>query len=494
MSLAIHGALVLLAGLIVFGSRPVEEPVDFISRGEAARTNKADEKVKAAAMAKRRAAMGKRAPMSKVIVDRPNPDRFLEEKPLELVDLNAKPGGDAIVPVLKSDGGVGDPFGSSLGSNALRTWVAPPKSMTGRCSASERLQRIRDAGGSSECELAVTKSLAWLKGKQNEDGSWGRANKGAMTGLALLCYLGRCETPDSPFYGDNVMRGILFLIALGQQNPHGIMSADWEGGTSSGGVYEHGIATYALGELYALTRLGEKSLPGMREAFEKGVRVIIENQKANGSWTYGGQTIVYDRDGNGDDLSVAGWQYQALKAAKNTGLKIAGLDVAIDKTVRYLLTKQTKDGGFGRANRDEHYNQWSLSGCGILGLQTLGKGANAKEITKGMKFLREFLQAEPLDWNRNCNLYCWYYYTQAFFQSAGADWKLYNEMFLPQMLTAQKPDGSFTPGRANWPAGDAADEVYRQTLCTLQLEVYYRYLKVADREDGSIFEKGSARH
>jgi hypothetical protein len=60
---------------------------------------------------------------------------------------------------------------------------------------------------------------------------------------------------------------------------------------------------------------------------------------------------------------------------------------------------------------------------------------------------------------------------------------------LPQILSAQNPDGSFKRGRANWPAGDAADEIYRQTLCTLQLEVYYRYLKVADREDGSIFDK-----
>ena len=112
-----------------------------------------------------------------------------------------------------------------------------------------------------------------------------------------------------------------------------------------------------------------------------------------------------------------------------------------------------------------------------------------KAIKDSLKFLTKFLEAEPLDWNKNCNLYCWYYYTQAFFQAGGDDWKFYNEQFLPQILSAQNPDGSFKRGRANWPAGDAADEIYRQALCTLQLEVYYRYLKVADREEGSIFDK-----
>ena len=190
-----------------------------------------------------------------------------------------------------------------------------------------------------------------------------------------------------------------------------------------------------------------------------------------------------------EDLSVAGWQYQALKAAKNTSLKINGLHSAIDNTVDYIERLQTKDGGIGNPSRDAHYNQWSLTGAGVLGLQTLSKGNKKAATAKGMKFLKEFLTAEPLDWNKNCNLYCWYYYTQAFFQAGGDDWKFYNEQFLPQILSAQNPDGSFKRGRANWPAGDAADEIYRQALCTLQLEVYYRYLKVADREEGSIFDK-----
>ena len=364
-----------------------------------------------------------------------------------------------------------------------------PNMFGGRCSVQSRLEKLRENGGTPECELAVSRSLAWLKAQQNADGSWGRANKGAMTGLTLLCYLGRCETPDSAFYGDNVRNGMLYLVELAKKNPYGIVAEKF---VSDSATYEHGIATYALGEMYSFYRLGNRSLPGLREAFEKGVQVIIEQQNPQGSWNYGGKNAgmphAYNKDSRGEDLSVSGWQFQALKAAKHSGLKIAGLDAAIKRCCDYLESKQTKDGGFGKTNRDEHYNQWSLTGCGVLGLQTLAHN-KVTPVKKGIRFLRDFLTSEPLDWERNCNLYCWYYYTQAFFQAGGDDWKFYNAQFLSQILGAQQPDGSFKRGRPNWPAGDAADAIYRQCLCTLQLEVYYRYLKVADREERSIFER-----
>jgi len=230
------------------------------------------------------------------------------------------------------------------------------------------------------------------------------------------------------------------------------------------------------------------------EGFEAGVKLIIDQQNKKGSWTYGGDKlglpIAYNKDSGGEDLSVTGWQYQALKAAKNTGLKIAGLHAAIDKCVDYLEAKQTKDGGIGNTNRDGGYNQWNLTGTGVLGLQTLGKGGKKSVIAKGIKFLHEFITAEPLDWNKNCNLYAWYYYTQAFFQQGGDDWKFYNEQLLPNLLNNQNPDGSWKPERSNGNGvGNMEGGVYKTALCTLQLEVYYRYLKVADRDNDSFFDK-----
>ncbi|MDZ4286440.1 MAG: prenyltransferase/squalene oxidase repeat-containing protein, partial [Prosthecobacter sp.] len=389
--------------------------------------------------------------------------------------------------------GSGGGFGTGMGMGASAGFVSLPPSMKQRCSTQERLEKLRQNGGNPECERAVSQSLEWLKTKQNKDGSWGTGNKAAMTGLALLCYLGRCETPDSPFYGDNVMKGIMYLIELSKKNEYGAITEDFKG---NAGAYEHGIATYALGEMYTLARLGSKELPGMRDAFVKGVELIIKCQNkadakaAEGSWDYYTGNIGTKKEftSSREDLSVAGWQYQALKAAKFTGLKIDGLHSAIDKTCDYLERKQTKDGGIGGLNRDQAYNQWTLTGVGSLGLQTLGKG-RTQTIKKAIEFLHNFLVAEPLDWNKNCNLYSWYYYTQTFFQAGGEEWKFYNEQFLPQILANQNPDGSFKRGRPNMPIADAADPIFRQTLCTLQLEVYYRYLKVGDREEESFFDR-----
>jgi len=492
LSLVIHAGLIILAGLIVFTVQTAQKQVDFLPGGGTSQGAQASADMEHKVKNKKRRSISKSTPLAKVMVNRPSEISLPETPPslLDVPDVSSQFGG-AMGSGGFGTGGAGGGFGKGIGPGGMSGFVSLPPSMRSRCSATERLEKLRQTGGRPECEAAVTKSLAWLKTKQNPDGSWGRANKCAMTGLALLCYLGRCETPDSPFYGENVMDAIIYLIETSKKNEWGFITENFKSG---GGSYEHGIATYALGEMYTLARLGSKSLPGMRDAFEKGVELIIKTQntegKAKGGWDYYTKNVSEGKwTSSRQDLSVTGWQYQALKAAKNTSLKIAGLHPAIDNCIDYLEGLQTKDGGIGTMNRDQAYNQWSLTGTGVLGLQTLGKGAKKSVINKGMKFLREFLTAEPLDWNKNCNLYCWYYYTQAFFQAGGDDWKFYNEQFLPQILANQNPDGSWKPGRANWPLGDASDAIYRQTLCTLQLEVYYRYLKVADREEDSFFDR-----
>jgi hypothetical protein len=102
-------------------------------------------------------------------------------------------------------------------------------------------------------------------------------------------------------------------------------------------------------------------------AFERGGELIIENQLEDGGWGYGeGGDCCYRKTGRGD-LSVTGWQYQALKAAKNSGVKIHNLHKASTRVVNYLLSTKAKDGGFEGANRDAGYNQWNLTGCGLLG-------------------------------------------------------------------------------------------------------------------------------
>ncbi len=502
LSLLIHVVL-LIAAYFIVDTITQESKVDFLPGGGSKAGEAASKQLSQNVQTKRRVNMNKSTPMRRITTTSSSaialPDVPMDS--LDMPEMSSMLGG-----AMGSGGfgsvGAGGGFGKGVGIGGQSGFVSLPPTLRSRCSVDERLRKLQESGGKPECERAVSNSLAWLKTQQNKDGSWGKGRKGAMTGFALLCYLGRCETPDSKFYGDNVMNGILYLIELQKKNDQGLFSENPVGGAAT---YEHGIATYALGEMYTLARMGSKTLPGMKEAFERGVEVIIKAQGKDGGWRYNGEagTTAYNvgySNARGD-LSVTGWQYQALKAAKFTSLKIDGLHKAIDNTVEYLKSTQNKtkakayeEGGMGNTNREAHYNQWNLTGTGVLGLQTLGSSASSRQIKDGIKFSYDYFTREPPDWNKNANLYCWYYYAQAFFQNGGEEWKMWNSTVLDQLLANQAPDGSWnnetydsSPGSTV--PGGADRALYRTALCTLMLEVYYRYLKVGDKESSSILNR-----
>lgn len=360
-------------------------------------------------------------------------------------------------------------------SPVLAPGALPPR-FVNRCSEKARLSQITSHGGTAACGTAVAKSLQWLKNQQNADGSWGRGGpKAGYTALVLQCYTGHGEGFDSPDFGPLVVKATDFLIQAAAANPLGIFSASPKSGASA---YEHGMATTALGEVYILAKGSSAGPAGLRQAFEKAIEVIIKAQGKQGSWNYYPmQMLAGEPPSSGEDLSVTNWQLQSLLVAREAGLTVPGIDPCIDKAVNYLEAKQTKDGGFGNKNKEAHYNQWHMSGGALLGLQTLGANNNTARIAKGVKFLRAHLTSEPMDWNRSCNLYTWVSNTSAFFRAGGNDWEFYSAQLLPQLLAAQTADGSFTAGKADWPASAASDASYRQALCTLQLEVFYRHAR-----------------
>jgi hypothetical protein len=482
LSLLVHAGLI--AGFVAIVTVTVHEPkVDFLPGGGSTQGATASQELAHQVQQKKRTALNKSTPLSRVVSTGMNAALTLPDVPVDALDVP-----DLAIPMASSGGlasslaGGGFGVGRGIGGQAGMTFTSLPPSMKSRCSAPERLQKLKESGGRPECEKAVSAALEYLRTKQNADGSWGDNYRAGMTGFALLCYFGRCETPDSVFYGENVMKGILYLIELSKKNG-GMMST----AKSNGAVYEHGIATYALGEMYALARLGSKSLPGMREAFENGVKLIIKNQLPTGGWGY-------DREGNyrdsgASDPSVTGWHYQALKAAKLSGLNFSGLYPAIDRAMKYLASIQTKDGGFGGANREAGaYTQWTMTGVAVLGLQTLGHGEQLK-IKKGIKWAYDFYQTEKPEW-KEANFYVWYYIAQIFFQNGGAEWKFWNETALPEILAHQEKDGRWRSPTNYHGATFGGNDIYPTALCTLMLEVYYRYLKVGDREEGSVFDRG----
>ena len=341
--------------------------------------------------------------------------------------------------------------------------IKMPKIMGSRCDKADRLRRLKREGGKVSTEEAVVKGLQWLKTVQNDDGSWGTGYKASMTGLTLLSYLGHCEKQDSPDYGDNVVKGIKYLLDLNEKLGGKMYSKK--------PAYETGIAAYALAEAYIVTKNFRPKIPGIDKALRNSVKVIVDKQCKDGGWDY-----HYGDRGTGSDTSVSGWQMQALKVAKLTGLEFPGLGSAMDKAMENMKRVRGPNGGFGYRGPQDKI---SLTGVGVLGMQMWDPKKYTKEINAGVDFILNTYgkYEEP---GEHFNKYGWYYHTQACFQKGGNAWRDWNRFFQDSVVKNQSPDGSWTDwGRhGHGPDKDSVEgKVYTTTLCILMLEIYYRYLQ-----------------
>ena len=128
------------------------------------------------------------------------------------------------------------------------------------------------------------------------------------------------------------MKSTLYLIERAIKN-NGLIASSPKGNHVA---YEHAIATYALAELYTMSHASGKDIPRIVPVLKRAVNGIVRSQKERGGWPYLGAEE--------EDMSVSGWNIQALKAARNTNLGIIGVETALDKAVgRYLPAIQ--DGG-----------------------------------------------------------------------------------------------------------------------------------------------------
>lgn len=355
--------------------------------------------------------------------------------------------------------------------------------MAGR-SVGGRNKLLREFGGKhgGEAEKAVVRGLDWLQSVQSGNGSWGagksrsmtaRQERARLTGLALLAYLAHGETPQSEAYGETVQRAIQYLLnEQDEKTGRFCPFSKTVGSHDDIGVYGHAIATYALAEAYGLTHA-----PVLKQPLERGVRVIIDGQQEGGGWDHRYQHEKWS------DLSVSGWQVQALKAAQVAEPNIQGLEEALQKSVAFVQGMHEGGGRFFYrvGNKKPSGGLDYMTGAAVLCMQLAGRG-DAPEVKAGLGYLRD---KECSDWaagwektgkNKSFNIaYEWYYNTQAIFQKGGAKWSSWNNKFAPMLIGAQDASGAWKP------PSEAAEKIskdiiYTTTFCTLSLEVYYRIL------------------
>lgn len=352
-----------------------------------------------------------------------------------------------------------------------------------RCSKADRKARLAATGGTDACEEAVEKALQWLKRTQSKDGGW--PGNVANTGFALLAYLGHCETPVSEVYGESCLRAITCLVNLGLNNRAGWLSNNPNPAVNKQLCYEHAINTYALAEATTLWRMrkqqfGVIDIPDLEAVTRRAGQLIIDNQTAGGGWEYG---YAETSNRGGGDLSITAWQLQALKACKLTGLDFRNLMPCVKRSLDHVTGLAGGDGGFGYAAPGKgHADYLTLTGAGMLCLQIWGK-ESAATVRAAARYVERNTRFEYN--SRFADLYGHYYEAQAMLNRGGEQWRRYNALFRDELLRNQAADGSWkVPGgggelRAVAPAY-TSDATYRTCLCTLMLEVYYRFLPTSE--------------
>lgn len=384
------------------------------------------------------------------------------------------------VPDPSTDFGNGDDFGDGWGNGdgdgGGGGFGSIPATMRERCSKDDRLNRLAKNGGNEKCEEAVMKSLRWLKKTQNADGSWCDNKKVAMTGFAILAFLGHCETPNSEEFGDAVTRGIVYLVNQSMKNG-GKLADDFK---DNHWCYDHSIATYALGEAATFCIKLGINIPKLNDATKASGNWILEHQHTSGAWDY-----KYDMSGNrGGDTSIALWHIQALKACKHTGLwKDKEFKGCIRNALDYLKKCQNSNGGVGYTSPNVHGDVgYTMTGGGMLAFQMWGKSHDSV-VRKGARYIKKNAK---FDYNtEDSDLYRHYYHAQAMINRGGGDWDFYNKMFRDQLLNNQNADGTWKNNGGGAKVKAVAPQYqgtsamathYRTCLATFMLEVYYRFL------------------
>ncbi|WP_437202136.1 prenyltransferase/squalene oxidase repeat-containing protein [Planctomicrobium sp. SH664] len=314
-------------------------------------------------------------------------------------------------------------------------------------------------------DAAIVRALAFLSQEQQPSGCWrteGWGDSTAITALAVMAYLAAGHTPGEGPYGEQINRGIRWVLS--QQQPSGLLMGD---DLSHGPMYNHGICTLMLAEVMGM--MNSADAPAVKEGLEKAVLLILEAQavqkfeRHRGGWRY-------QIDSRDSDLSVTGWQVLALRAAKDIGCDVPA--ESIDEAIAYVKRcAVNKNSGFGY--QPGNGATPTMTGTGITCLEVCGDHHSQESLDAA-----EWLVVHPL--NRESAFFFYgVYYTGVGLFKMGGDFAERSRRELAQaLLPIQKEDGGWTPEHGN---ERIAGRAYATSLAVLGLAVDYRYLPIYQR-------------
>jgi len=355
--------------------------------------------------------------------------------------------------------------------------------------------RLAIYGGSLKSEESVMAALRWLHFHQDRNGQWdqdgfdkncdhskGPACDGkgtsqydvAVSGLALLAFLGNGHTHRVGLFKKTVKRGLDWLVS--QQESDGSLGSH----LSESWFYNHAISAMALCEAFATTRDYRLKKPA-----QKAIDYIRTAQNAGLGWKYEPKSGL-------NDTSVTGWVILALKAAKTAGLAVeqSMFDGAINWFDR--VTNPAGKTGYMRPGdngsviqgvNEKYAKLPTMTAVALICRIFCGQSRRDPKIVKGVNILMKNLPEFDKPGHNKVDMYYWYYATYAVFQYGGSKWHEWNKAMKNTLIDSQRRTGC---AHGSWdPAGKwgmVGGRVYATAINALTLEIYYRYVRAHQEE------------
>jgi len=301
-------------------------------------------------------------------------------------------------------------------------------------------------------------------------GSWegGRLKWGntGVTALAVLALLGDGHVwtdPKDPL-GRAAGRGVRFLVA--SQDKSGRI-----GPAAGNYMYNHGMATAALAEAYAMSGLGP-----LRGPLKRAIDFLVSAQRASGGWDY------TTNKGVRSDISVSAWQIAALRSSALAGVSFPEKTrTKAGSFIAALTSRATAETGYEKRPDPSESVPHPTLGATAMALASrvaLGEKPSSTILRRQAAILMKNLPEWQSKWRRNPPrnaihlYYYWYHGTVGMRGVGGGQWKTWYEAATRALIAGQEKDGAW-PRIGVW-ATDGG-RVFTTALAILTLESTYRY-------------------
>jgi len=304
-----------------------------------------------------------------------------------------------------------------------------------------------------EASKAINDGLKYLLKVQGKDGSWSAGRfQMACTSLALMAFMVRGEFPG---YGPNAEaldRGKKWLLKQAKSNSDGYLGQS---------MYEHGLATLALSEMWGMTA-GENDDEDIQKALQAAVDVILRSQNVGGGWRYQPSPDA------GQDTSVTVMVFIALASARQAGILVP--DESIKRVVSYLEGAQDQScGGFSYAPTGKGVSI-ACSGGGLYAAQLCGE-RDSQMVKAAINYVSNL--PDSIFLKTGAYYYTHYYAVQAMVQAGDDEYAEWYPKIRDALVDKQNDDGS-------WPQ-ERAGMVQSTTMAILVLGTPHRFIPIYQR-------------